>query len=889
MKKVATLALALCMTLGSVIGSGAAVLLPENAKTAGGTRITENKIEVKQPYSYAEFDGCNLTGINSVKITAANDMSGGLDGDRILVRADSITGDVIGYVDIDLHTPKTTTVFTGSITKPMSGAHDLYFQSLMAHLNSTCGTKIEKIELSKEKYTKEAYVPVPDSKLRNYHETTWSMTDDLGRKVATYEEAGPVREDKKVGMFYWTWHSSFETSTPFNNSEFAKEHPEVKHDYYDPIWPTSNTSFRWNESIFDYYSGIDYWVYRRHAEMLAAAGVDAIFFDTTNGSSSWRREYEVLFSALHDARETGIDVPKVCFMTAFSAQTYGEYIKEIMKRIYIGAYEDGKWSDLWFYWNGKPLVLAYPEALTPKAGDPYDAALMEEIKNFFTFRRPQPSYTSGQVMEDQWGWLEIYPQHGYTQKADGTYEQATVGVAANHSYATNSITAMNSETVMGRSYTSVLGQDKSEGAYKYGYFFTEQFNRAMEIDPELMFIDGWNEWSAGRNLQWGGVMNAFPDTYDNEGSRDMEPTKGDMKDNYYALLVDAVRKFKGTEKREVAGPEKTVDLTNFATWNDVTPVFYGYGADYDRNYIGFGGVTYENYTSRNAVVESKVSRDSENLYFMARCRKSITAPEGDMWMKLYIDVDRNHATGWEGYDYVINYPAPGKVSALSANGEATEIGTASYNVSGSMLALSVNRELLSASGTVDLEFKWADNVSGDIMNFYSDGSVTPISRFNFVYSEKEEIYLSDSERAVLEGTTAVAAGKTVGYISGKRMHISDADTATEVKNVNGVIYVTNDFAAEALGVRTVYEPEKNMVKLRGEKDIYTVLGTLEARRDGYLVNLTNAAFAENGKIYIPVSLFADLYGYQVRTEGDVAVFGEAVSDEALALAKSLVF
>lgn len=888
MKKICTVALSVFLAVNTALGVCAASLLPENAKVGGGAKLDSNRISISRPYSYAEFADTDLSGINSIKITATNDMSGGCDGERILVRLDSVKGDVIGYVDLDVHSPNEAMDFYGSI-KQTSGRHDLYFQSTMAHINEYVAVKIENIELLKDKYTKEKYVPVPDSSIRDYHESTWALTDDLGRKAANYEETGPVREDKKVGMFYWTWHSSFETAKPFNNSEFAKEHPEVKHDYYSSLWPTESTSYRWNESIFGYYSGIDYWVYRRHAEMLAAAGVDAIFFDATNGSSSWRREYEVLFQALHDARSTGIDAPKVCFMTSFFPETYANYIKEIMKRIYIGAYEDGKWSDLWFYWDGKPLVLAYPEALTPLEGDEYDAELMETIKNFFTFRLPQASYTSGQVKDNQWGWLEIYPQNGYTKKADGTYEEATVGVAANHSYVTNSITAMNSETVMGRSYTTVLGQDKSAGAYRYGYFFTEQLERALEIDPELMFIDGWNEWSAGRNKTWGGVSNAFPDTYDNEGSRDMEPTKGDMKDDYYSLLVDAVRKFKGTEKRETAGEEKTVDIANFSDWNGVTPVYSGYGADYDRNYIGFGGVTYENYTSRNAVVESKVSRDSENLYFMARCRESITEPIGDKWMKLYIDTDRNHATGWEGYDFVLNYPEPGAVSALKADGTAEKIGTAEYNKSGSMLAVKVKRELLNVTGTVDIEFKWVDNVDGDIMNYYSDGSVTPIGRFNFVYSEKEEVYLGDSERAVLEGTAAVRADKNVGYVSGKKVSICDADTSVAVKNIDGVIYVTGEFAAEALGVRFIYEPEKNMAKLRGEKDIYTVLGTKEARSDGYLKTLTDTVREDGGRIYIPVSLFSDLYGYEVKVNGDIALFGAEVSDEAASLAESLAF
>ncbi len=628
-------------------------------------------------------------------------------------------------------------------------------------------------------------------------------------------------------------------------------------------------------------------MYRKHAEMLASAGVDALFFDTTNGRWSWRREYQVLLSALHDSRADGVDAPKVCFVTNFSSKN--AEAKENIKRIYIGAYKDGKWSDLWFYWNGKPLILAYTDMLTPAEGDEHDAALMEEIKDFFIFRGPQGSYTSGQTAENQWGWLEMYPQNGYTKKADGTYEEATVGVAANYSFVTGSLTAMNDEFVTGRSYTYALGQDKTPGAYKYGYFFSEQLKRALEIDPELMFIDGWNEWLAGRNKQWNGVANAFPDTYDDEGSRDMEPTKGDMKDNYYALLVDAVRKFKGTEKREAAGEEKTIDISDFSGWSTVTPTFYGYKGKYDRNYMGYGKVMYENYTARNNVTESRVSRDSENLYFYAHASEAITAPEGSKWMKIYIDSDRNRATGWEGYDYVINTPAPGDVSRLFADGTAEKIGTADYSVSGSELAIKVKRELLRLSGTADMEFKWVDNAEGDILNWYSDGSVTPLGRFNFVYSEKEEVYTSDETRAALAGISAVAADKNSGYISGRKVYVHDPDIRVTTKKINGMIYVTTDFASEVLDVRAVYEPGKNMLKLKGEKLFYTVLGTNEARYGGAVRTLENAVIAYEGRVYVPVTLFSDIFGYEVRQEGDMALFGEKVTDGAVAAAKALAF
>ena len=42
--------------------------------------------------------------------------------------------------------------------------------------------------------------------LQNYNTDNWVATDALGRKVVTFEVAGPIKEDKKVGVFYYIWH-----------------------------------------------------------------------------------------------------------------------------------------------------------------------------------------------------------------------------------------------------------------------------------------------------------------------------------------------------------------------------------------------------------------------------------------------------------------------------------------------------------------------------------------------------------------------------------------------------------------------------------------------------------------------------------------------------------
>ena len=125
------------------------------------------------------------------------------------------------------------------------------------------------------------------------------------------------------------------------------------------------------------------------------------------------------------ARNDGVKAPHIAFMLAFGPT---EGSKQAIEEIYEDLYKPGRYKDLFFMWKGKPLIMAYPDNLS------------DEIKNYFTFRPGQPTYNSGPSRDDHWGWLEVYPQHGYAKKSTG-YEQVTVGVAQNWS-AVRGLTAM---------------------------------------------------------------------------------------------------------------------------------------------------------------------------------------------------------------------------------------------------------------------------------------------------------------------------------------------------------------------------------------------------------------------------------------------------------------
>ncbi len=838
-----------------------------------GTSKTETGVRMREPYSYVGFKSVNMTGMNSISVKATCSLAGDSDGDKIQVRIDSDKGRLLGYVDIGVHSPDEALIFKGSIEKA-TGVHDLYLVSSIGTRGDT-GTEnamLISFELSEEEYDAPRYEPIEDSDITDMKYTALSATDSLGRKVAGYSEVGPLKEDKYVGLFYWTWHSKFEGHTNvINNTEFAKLHPDAKYDYNNKAWPAYGAYF-WNEPLFGYYGGSDYWVYRKHAEMLALAGVDVVFFDCTNATHSYRKAYTVLLNAFHDARNDGVLTPKVayvCPMGYASGDTQVDsFNKEAVKRVYLNVYQDQKWSDLWFYWEGKPLILAYEDKLKGREGDEEDSFLMNDILDFFTFRGINGAFDTGQFRDNQWSWLEIYPQNGYTPTESGGFEEISVGASVNYSYKDKKMTAMNSEYSMGRSYTALLGDNRSENSDLYGYFFTEQLNHALTVDAKMLFVDGWNEWNAGRYASWGGVTNAFPDTYDDESSRDLEPTKGRLKDNYYMLLCDAARKWKGALPVETAGSDKTINITDFSSWAGVTPEYLSPKGTYNRNATGYGKTEFINNTKRNVVTKSLATKDANYMYFYAECENTITDAEGDKWMKLYIDSDRNHATGWEGYDFVINYPSPGDVSAY--NGEYEKIGTAEYFVSGNKLALKIEKELINTS---EFEFKWADNVSGDIMDYYSYGHTSPMGRFNYVYTKEKEVYKGDDR---LAGTAIVKPGENYAYYSGKKIYVYEPDTRVKIIEADGEVYIPAYFLNDAFGLLSEYDAQRGIVRLKGEKKAYAVVGALEARCDGYYKKLSHPAMVLDGTVYVPASFMKEVFGLEVYTFGSITAIGNKI-------------
>ncbi len=564
----------------------------------------------------------------------------------------------------------------------------------------------------------------------------WVATDALGRRLPDHTAVGDPRPDRYVALFYWTWHVGGRLETgPANVTEIITRYPDAVNDYDHPIWKQIGPvgGYHWNEPLFGYYHGADPWIYRKHAEMLADAGVDVVVFDCTNGTFTWKEAYDVLGEVWMAARRDGVRTPQISFLCPFAPH---DDSRVNITKIYEDIYKPGRFKDLWFYWKGKPLLMGYPDNLP------------EPIRSFFTFRPGQPDYRRGPSRPDHWGWLEVCPQHGYVEYAPGKFEEVTVGVAQNATDVLAPAAMNDPQGSYGRSYTKAHGFNTNPNATARGLNFQEQWDYALKLDPELIFVTGWNEWIAGRYKNWQGTENAFPDEFIDEYSRDIEPMKGGFGDDYYYQLVANIRRYKGISAPfPVSDPVAVKIDGQFESWTDVQPEFRHHkGSTMHRSHRGYGKTFYENTSGRNDFVLAKVARDAENLYFYVETAEPITEPTGPGWMTLLIDVDRDKSTGWEGYDYVVNRQKPADHQAtLERNRKDwswTDVGQAAFQFEGNRMELAVPRTLLRLSpGVTDIEFKWIDNVpaSGDIMDFYAYGDVAPGGRFNYRYHAPQEV------------------------------------------------------------------------------------------------------------------------------------------------------
>jgi hypothetical protein len=577
---------------------------------------------------------------------------------------------------------------------------------------------------------------------------TWVATDALGRELPTFELAGPPRPNRFVGIFYFICNVYDGPQPPRDVTKILAANP-ARPDFQPGV------PHFWGEPEAGYYRSTDRWVIRRHAYQLADAGVDTLIFDTTN-DETYPETVDAVCEVFRQVRAEGERTPDVCFLASHVSAL----------KLWDEVYAAGRHADLWFRWQGRPLLLFGHHA--ELHGDMNAVVFPQAMRDFFTIRHSwawdslawYADRDGRRTGYHRWPWVAHTPQCvGWDRP--GVAEQVPVAVG------------QHPLSFIGRSFHD--GRQPPTDAYDVtpdtprGPHFAEQWRRALEVDPEFVFVTGWNEWMAGAmtcddpsqealQAKWsffpGAVLGRaghplrvgdvyFIDQYNQEFSRDAEPMRGGHTDNYYYQLIDGIRRYKGVRPPPPATPPRTIDVDgSFAQWDGVGPEYRDHLYEtLPRDEPGWGGAgRYVDRSGRNEFVAFKVARDDRHVYFHARTREPITPHTDPNWMLLFVNADRRKDTGWQGYDFLLNWPPldEGRTTVKRhAGGWNWEpAGEARYRVEGDQLMLAVPRALLGlADRPAAFDFHWADNIrgSGEIEDFFLGGDSAPSRRFDYRY------------------------------------------------------------------------------------------------------------------------------------------------------------
>lgn len=559
--------------------------------------------------------------------------------------------------------------------------------------------------------------------------------DQFGR---TFSSLNGLNDGKQVGMFFWLWNGQPTSQDIYDMTEFMKT-PQGAAELFSTtsqLAPT-NQAFFWGEPLFGYYNSLDEYVMRKQIEMLTLAGVDFLTFDTTN-AVTYPTVYKKLFKLLDEYQKEGWDVPKISFYT------HSQSIATT-RRLYLDVYKANLYPNLWYYYKGKPMIISYTtltDDLREGAGRD-DAGYLPgematEILDFFSFKYPQwpnegINHAEG-VPYVEWE----YPQPVHN-------DLMNVSVASQHwACMSNAYTHPTSTQVWGRGFD--FNTNKNVAAYSdMGAFYQSQWNQVFKQDPDITFIDGWNEW-IGYKIDVSGQI-VFVDAFTKEFSRDIEPMKGGHEDAFYLQTIKNIRQYKGETGKNYLPAAKTVNIAgSVSQWDTGAQVYRAFGTTgYGRDsYDAAGKNRYTQSAPRNNLQEIRVTNDSNYIYFYILSENNITSPSGTNWMNLFIGTGAPASKGWNGYEYVLNRQvnlATGKtdVMALSSNFGGTKVAEADVRVDGRIMQIRIARSALSlSSGTAagaQIYFKLADGVQNpqSIENYYISGKSLPMGRVSFSY------------------------------------------------------------------------------------------------------------------------------------------------------------
>ncbi|MBQ6178489.1 MAG: hypothetical protein IJK32_03100 [Bacteroidales bacterium] len=595
---------------------------------------------------------------------------------------------------------------------------------------------------------------------------TWVATDALGRQMPLVDSVGTVKtgHERAVGIFYITWHGKGNHDLPGPYTDVTKileEDPSARLDAHHPLWKYG--SYHWGEPEMGYFLSQDEWVMRKDMSMLQDAGVDVLILDVTNGFCYWD-EWELLFSTMEKMRQEGNRTPQFTFWS------YNGNPVNIVKSLYERYYKENKYSDLWFWWEGKPLLLYNADPSVDANGN-YETTAADyppEIFDFFTLRNMWWGYYEwGKDHEhgpDRYVGTEDNWSFGYSMDDERVARMTPSELASKHAGkveecavtpAQHPLGFKGAHCGVGKSWTKGGGEPPlneydlpSGNLSAYGLYFQERWEDALAADPRFIYLNDWNEWTAGKyhfgDTWFLGRENspfAFVDQYNAEFNRTIQPMKDGYTDNYYMQMAQNIRRYKGVRPIPVNKGLKKINVDgSFSDWDKVKVTYRDTRGDVTfRDGDGYAGLHYSDSTGRNDIQDSKVALGKDgNVYFYVKCGSDISPCTDPDWMLLLIDSDQDSGTGWYGYDILVGRKVSpdGKTSVMEYdNGAWKSVCQAEFAVSGKEMEIAVPASALGLSGkkAVSFDFKWADNTGElkDPISLCLHGDTAPNRRFNY--------------------------------------------------------------------------------------------------------------------------------------------------------------
>lgn len=562
-------------------------------------------------------------------------------------------------------------------------------------------------------------------------------TDALGR---AFSEADGEREGTRyVGIWYSLWlgqHTYMQTDIYDNQVLLSTaEGSAALASTEDSELSRLNEFHFCSEPLYGYYNMQDPWIVARHIELLTAAGIDYLCFDTTN-AATYPEVVTLVLDTLQKYQNQGFDVPKAMFYVNSNTGT-------TVRKIYNDFYQTEKYDDVWFSPNGKPMIVAITSdnrgASDQTMNNPdYADVFPEEFRDRFDVRESQ--WPQGIIEhENALPWMSWK----YPQSIHPNLKAISVSVAQHDPVQIN---------FSAQGPTSSRGYDHKTGKiyenYQAGQNFESEWQTVFEYEEqgetiENVLLCGWNEWMAIKTFN--GNETVFCDVYNEEYSRDIEMMNGSCGDNFYLQMIRNLRQYKFEEAKHYKYQKMTIDLddTTLAQWESVKAHYRDFAGDaMERNFTdAVGKSMYTDTSNRNDITDVKVVHNSSDLFIYVKTQDDITAYNGTdtNWMTVLVGTDSDDES-FENYQFIINRnpKEDGTTSVEKSKGgfNWASAGSAEYRLYGNVIVYKIPLSLLGLDAdNCHIRLKVTDNVTNpsDIMDYYISGDCAPIGRLSYSY------------------------------------------------------------------------------------------------------------------------------------------------------------